>query len=207
MVTAHVSASGVLSAHIATPSETYHIEPSRHLVSKPHPFHMVAYKASHVKNRLGSHRVDFVSPSREIPLQENNQGMDQSGFSHSDSTFEKSSLHSETSASGSKHGNRLKRQTAAANFPGDLSGDSCPMVLVSDFTVFSEVGSEDSIINRLVSWSCDLIMMSYYIITKSFHCLRCCWCVQLTSPYSVPRSGSLTSIDLGYPDWDWTYAQ
>lgn len=63
LVTAHLSSEGVLSAVITTSNDTYHIEPSHHYIREPHPFHMVAYARSQVKQRLNATQFDFVVPS------------------------------------------------------------------------------------------------------------------------------------------------
>ena len=117
-VVAHVSSTGVLSATIQTNSDLYHIEPSQHYITEPHPFHMIAYKSSHVKNRLSDALLDFEvsSPPLEAvsPVRYENK-------------------------------EEVKRQT------GSLRGDSCPIVLVSDYTVFEMFQPESSVISRLVS--------------------------------------------------------
>ena len=139
-VTAHVSDSGVLSAYIHTPTETYHIEPSSHYIYKPHPFHMIAYKGSHVKNRLKDARVDYsVGPS----IDHGNM------VSESDFSLEKSRFHSST-VSDSNTVDRLKRQTEES-FPGRINGSSCQMILIADHTLSQLLRDRSSVVSQLVS--------------------------------------------------------
>ena len=63
IVNAHITESGLLTASVATPSETYHFEPSDDFLTKPHPLHMIAYRSSDVKHDQTNDdrsRFDFV---------------------------------------------------------------------------------------------------------------------------------------------------
>lgn len=137
-VTAHVSKSGVLTASIITPSEIYHIEPSHHYIKEPHSFHMIAYKSSHVKDRLHASRMDYTTgPS--VPVNEDLEF---------ESVLKKSSFHSGTKDT-EHNQNRLKRQTV---LPGGIGGTVCPMILVADVKVFEMSGRDErSVVIRLVS--------------------------------------------------------
>ena len=139
-VTAHISESGVLTASIITTSEVYHIEPSHLYIREPHPFHMIAYRSSHVKDRLSGSRMDYVTGpiiSGGDKLNSKEEALEKMTF-HSFSDF------------GAEHGeNRLKRQTLR----GGIAGASCPMILVADFNVFNGFGrNERSIMVQLVSY-------------------------------------------------------
>lgn len=130
MVTAHLSSEGILSAVIVSRNHTYHIEPSRYYIREPHPFHMVAYDASHVKERLNSTRFDYtVSP------------VDPS-FSHD--TWRKQ--HSSATYA-SKPAGRLRRQTVNR---GRIGGDSCNMILIADHTVIRLFNDVQSVSSQLV---------------------------------------------------------
>lgn len=129
-MTAHVSREGVLSAVIATPTELYHVEPSGHYIREPHPFHMIAYSKAHVKERLNQTKFDLAIPPVSLP------------------TLTKSSLLKGQEASPSVSG-RLRRQSM--NRPGNLGGDSCPMILIADFSAFELFGTIQSAITQLVS--------------------------------------------------------
>ena len=100
---------------------------------------MIAYKSSHVKDRLSGSRMDYVTgptvPPREDHL-ESKEAREKTNF-HSSSHFE------------AEHGqNRLKRQTLA----GGIGGLVCPMILVADFKVFNNFGgNERGIMVQLVS--------------------------------------------------------
>jgi hypothetical protein len=138
-VSAHISESGVLTASIVTASEVYHIEPSHLYVSEPHPFHMIAYRSSHVKDRLSGSRMDYITgPTLPQVDKLNSKGevLEKSTFSN----FETE-----------RRENRLKRQTL---LPGAIAGTSCPMILVADFNVFNGFGSNvRSIMVQLVSYT------------------------------------------------------
>lgn len=127
-VTAHVSQGGVVSALIATPNETYHIEPSTRYLVKPHPFHMIVYRASQVPDRLGSGRLDYtVAPS--IPEQDLDY-------------LEKSQFHTSFEGFGFE---RLKRQSGPR-----ISPESCSMLLIADHTVFTLLNDRESVANYMV---------------------------------------------------------
>ncbi len=127
-MTAHLSRSGVLSALIATLNETYHIEPSSRYLTTPHTFHMVAYKASQVRDRLKSAPLDYtVAPSIPVP----------------DLYMDKSRFHSTSDRVDS---GRLKRQSRQR-----LINESCSMVLVADYTLFDLLNDRESVANYMVS--------------------------------------------------------
>ena len=154
-VTAHVSKTGVLTASIHTDSEHFHIEPSQDYIKEPHPFHMVAYRASDVKNRLSSSLLDYViAPTVPTPREMSDSSKIEevdSSSKASDKLYHKSSFHS-SNGHGSKSQNRLKRQMAPAPvLRGNLGGDSCSMFLVVDHRFFQQFGPEDSVIRRVVS--------------------------------------------------------
>ena len=129
-----------MTASIITSSEVYHIEPSRHYIKKPHPFHMIAYKWSHVKDRMRGHRMDYVT-GPTVPTDDNLE---------SESVLEKSNFHSNRADDESGH-NRLKRQTVS-RLPGGIGGRACPMILVADFTIFERLGNDErSVLVQLVS--------------------------------------------------------
>ena len=139
-VTAHISESGVLTASIVTTSEVYHIEPSHLYVRESHPFHMIAYRSSHVKDRLSGSCMDYVT-GPTIP------GGDK--LNSKEEALEKMTFHSFRDFGAERKENRLKRQT----LPGGIAGSSCPMILVADFNVFKGFGrNERSIMVQLVSY-------------------------------------------------------
>lgn len=125
MVTAHISDEGILSAVIVTPNDTYHIEPSQHYIKEPHPFHMVAYAKSHVKQRLNATRFDFQVPP---PVH----------------TLNKEYRHTDTSQPKDR---RLRRQTVDM---GNIEGSSCGITLVADSFAFKMFGSIQSTASQLV---------------------------------------------------------
>lgn len=138
-VTVHISKAGVMTGSIITQDEIYHIEPSHHYISEPHPFHMIAYKSSHVKDRLNGHRVDYATgptlPVEDLPV------------------LEKSIFHSgHTGHTGAENQqNRVKRQNVASQLPGGIAGLACPTILVADFRVFDRFGMDErSVIVQLV---------------------------------------------------------
>lgn len=133
LVTAHLSSRGVLSAVIATPTNIYHIEPSHHYIKEPHPFHMIAYAASHVKQRFNHTAFDYVSPALSPGLPSN----------HHTSTF-KHRKHTDTVAPRS---HRLRRQVVDR---GNLGGSTCNMVLIADHFSFRLFGGMESTISQLV---------------------------------------------------------
>ena len=141
-VTAHISESGVLTASIVTASEVYHIEPSHLYIREPHPFHMIAYRSSHVKDRLSGARMDYVTgPTLPKENKLNSKG-------EKEEALEKSTFQSFSDFGEAHRENRLKRQA----LPGGIAGTSCPMILVADFNVFNNFGSnERSIMVQLVS--------------------------------------------------------
>ena len=137
-------------ATIRTRSERFHVEPSQDYIKQPHPFHMVAYRASDVKNRLASTQVDYVV-APDVPISDSSSN-EEVHFStkDGDELHLKSSFHS-NDGGGSKSWNRLRRQTATV-FRGRITGDSCSMVLVADHTFFRQFGSSnDSVTRRVVS--------------------------------------------------------
>ena len=125
MIAAHLPASGVLTAVISTPTDTYHIEPSQHYIKEPHPFHMVAYARSHVKNRLNATQFDYIIP----PILPQDQHR----------SFSKDSNPTRPVA------NRLRRQT------GNIRGNTCNMILVADFSAFTMFGGMESAASQMVS--------------------------------------------------------
>ena len=129
-VSAHLSTDGVLSAVIDTSAETYHIEPSHHYIHKPHPFQMVAYASSHVKQRLNFTKDDIAVASPPF-------------VSHN--TLEKSNTPSHFKMRTAHH--RLRRQTSAS-----IDRRSCTMVAIADHTAFQGVfrSSVDGAIVQLV---------------------------------------------------------
>jgi len=164
-VTAHVSKSGVLTASIHTDSEHFHIEPSQDYIKEPHPFHMVAYRASDVKSRLSSSLLDYViAPTVPMPKEMSDSSEIEevdSSSKDSDELYHKSSFHS-SNGHGSKSQNRLKRQMAPAPaLRGNLGGDSCSMFLVVDHRFFQQFGPEDSVIRRIVSLISDIDTMIF----------------------------------------------
>ena len=128
LVTAHLSEEGILSAVIATPTETYHIEPSQHYIRQPHPFHMVVYAKSHVKQRLNSTYFDYAVP----PVLHN--GL--------------SKHHAHTLGEGVGPGQRLKRQSINR---GNIGGSSCSMVLIADASVIDMFRDMSGTSSQLVS--------------------------------------------------------
>ena len=124
MVTAHISDEGILSAVVVTPNDTYHIEPSQHYIKEPHPFHMVAYAKSHVKQRLNSTRFDFQVPPPVQTLSKYRQ-----------------------TDTGQPKDSRLRRQTVNM---GNIAGSSCSITLVADFFAFEMFGSIQSTASQLV---------------------------------------------------------
>ena len=138
-VTAHISKSGVMTASIITPSEIYHIEPSHHYITEPHSFHMIVYQSSHVKDRLQGSRVDYAT-GPTLPVEDNLE---------SESILDKSNFHS-SSPGAAEH--RLRRQTGTGS-RGAIAGRACPLILVSDFTVYNQFGRDErGVIVQLVSW-------------------------------------------------------
>lgn len=139
-VTVHISKTGIMTASIITPEEIYHIEPSHHYISDPHPFHMIAYRSSHVKDRLHGRRVDYAT-GPTVPVEDSVPVLEKSVF-HSD--------HSGHTGAENQQ-NRLKRQIVQNQLPGGIAGQACPTILVADFRVFSRFGmNERSVIVQLV---------------------------------------------------------
>ena len=126
MVTAHLSSNGVLSAVVMTADQTYHIEPSRHYINEPHPFHMIAYTASNVKQRLNATRFDYVVPPPLVPpfTSEGQQSLVKQHGSMPQAN---------------KPAPRLRRQTVDM---GQLGGNSCNMRLIADHTAYEMFGSD-----------------------------------------------------------------
>ena len=126
-MTAHVSSSDVLSAHIRIQNETYHIEPSSHYLTRPHSFHMIAYRGSEVRDRLGAGRLDFITapspPGTDLYLEQ-----------------------PETQSIFKFDSDRLKRQS----FPGRIRDNSCPVFLVADYTMFNLLRNRESVASRMV---------------------------------------------------------
>ena len=139
----------MLTASIVTASEIYHIEPSHLYVREPHPFHMIAYRSSHVKDRLSGSRMDYVTGPALPQVDKLNSSED---------ALDKSAFHSLSDLGTEHRENRLKRQT----LPGGIAGSSCPMILVADFNVFEGFGrSVHSIMVQLVSFilnSCTIVL-------------------------------------------------
>ena len=136
-----------MTASIITSSEIYHVEPSRHYISEPHPFHMIVYKRSHVKDRLRGCRMDYATGPALMT--------DHHSKLESEPVLkEKSNFHSSHFLPENRQNHLKKRQTSSTvRFPGGIAGSSCPMILVSDFTVFEEFGRDErGIIVQLVSW-------------------------------------------------------
>ncbi len=114
---------------IATPTDTYHVEPSQLYISQPHPFHMVAYAHAHVKQRLNSTLFDYATP----PVL---QGM-----------FSKH--HAPSKDEGAEPVWRLRRQAVNT---GNIRGTSCNMVLIADSLAYTMFGSSvPSTSSQLVS--------------------------------------------------------
>ena len=139
-MTAHLS-ERVLSAVITTPSETYHVEPSAHLIKEPHNFHMLLYAQSHVRPRLNASRVDFVTPPTLHIM--NKDG------THSHSTLENGMWTA---------GERLRRQNG---FRGNIAGDLCSMILIADYSTFLLFGSVNSASIQIVSHVATMSGVSY----------------------------------------------
>ena len=130
-VTAHVSKDGLLSAFIKIHTELFHIEPSDRFIKEPHALHMVAYRASDVKDGITSSKVDYVTGPREDEL----SGGD-------DSLLYKSGTSSWDHSLPSRF--RMRRQ-------GALNGDSCRVTLVADYRYFNKFKPETSVIRNIVS--------------------------------------------------------
>jgi hypothetical protein len=130
VITAHLPSSGVLTAVIKTPTETYHIEPSNHYITEPHPFHMVAYARSDVRHRLNATQFDYSVPSI-----------------HSQYQHGPWNKHPTDSSVPARHASnrRLKRQT------GNIGGNTCNMILIADFSAFSMFGGVESAASQMVS--------------------------------------------------------
>ncbi len=120
----------MLSAVIATPNDTYHIEPSHLYIKEPHPFHMVAYARSHVKDRFNSTMFDYHVPPILHPTLSKHPG-------NSDTVIP---------ATASR---RLRRQSEGER--RTVQRNTCNMALVADFTAFTMFGSMDSTMSQLVS--------------------------------------------------------
>ena len=99
---------------------------------------MIAYKGSHVKNRLQDARVDYsVGPS-----------IDQGGVvSEPDLSLEKFNF---GVGSDSNTVDRLKRQVVET-YPGRINGSSCQIILIADHTVSELLRDRSSVVSRLVS--------------------------------------------------------
>lgn len=129
VVAAHLPDSGVLTAVITTPTDTYHIEPSHHYIKEPHPFHMVAYARSHVKKRLNATQFDYIVPPTLSQ----------------DQHIPKHHSHSNTAR---PVPDRLRRQTVDR---GNIRGNTCNMILIADDSAFRMFGSSvESAASQLV---------------------------------------------------------
>lgn len=153
MVTAHLPDSGILTAVIATPTDTYHIEPSHHYIKEPHPFHMVAYAKSHVKDRLNSTRFDYNVPPI---LPQDHHSPWSKHHAHSDDAKPIASK-------------RLRRQAI-----GSIQGNTCNMILIADYSAFMMFQGIDSAASQLVSNS--MLVSVTETATNPVVC-RSCWCL------------------------------
>ena len=133
-VVAHLSNEGVLSAVVATPGEVFHVEPSFNYIKEPHPFHMIIYAKSHVKQRLNSSNLDYAVPPKI----------------HTHLTLEKNDLQSNRLDPESwKAHQRLRRQSIIGSMK-----TSCRVMLVADHTTFMLFTTVESTITQLVNHDC-----------------------------------------------------
>ena len=136
VVTAHVSESGILTASIATTSETYHIEPSENFIKRPHPHHMIAYRASDVKKRAERTKFDFVVAPPLPPEAQTETTKDH----NSDQLNHKTN----TLANG-RDIPLNDHQTVKRQSQGNIGGSSCSMILVADYRFFREFGARSDV--------------------------------------------------------------
>ena len=119
-VTAHISKSGIITASISTVTETYHLEPSQDFIKRPHPPHMIAYRSSDVKRRLGVNgsRFDYVVAPPLPP-----------------------DVQTPTTSDHHEDHQTVKRQSE-----GNIGGTSCSMIIVADYRFYDQFaagGNED----------------------------------------------------------------
>lgn len=93
---------------------------------------MVAYAASHVKDRLNSTRFDYTVPPVGPAYSHEGQALDKQDSSVSYA---------------SKPAERLRRQTVDT---GMIGGDSCNMILIADHTAFTLFNDVQSVSSQLV---------------------------------------------------------
>lgn len=124
VVTAHISKSGIMTASVATSLETYHFEPSDNFIKGPHPYHMIAYRASDVKSRLDGSKFDYVV-APPLPPEE------QTGTT---------STHKSNNNADYRGIPSRGHQTAKRQSQGGTGRTSCPMMLVADYRFFNKFG-------------------------------------------------------------------
>ncbi|CAI8050023.1 ADAM 17-like protease [Geodia barretti] len=141
IVNAHISESGLMTASVTTPTETYHFEPSDNFLTKPHPPHMIAYRSSDIKrDRFNQTRFDFVvAPPLPPGVQTETTANHQTDHTETIANYQRDHAqtivdhketvvdHTETVADHQ----RLKRQSR-------IGGSSCPMFLVVDHRFYNQ---------------------------------------------------------------------
>ena len=129
-----------MTASVVTLSETYHFEPSENFIKKPHPRHMIAYRASDVKRNINNLKFDYVV-APPLPPEEQTKTDGRPTPTNPD----RGGVPPET------------HQTVKRQATGSIAGSSCPVLLVSDYRFFDEFGLGDfnesiaGITRRLVS--------------------------------------------------------
>lgn len=168
-----------MTGSVVTSSETYHFEPSEYFIKKPHPHHMIAYRASDVKRKINRSKFDHVVVP-PLPPEEQTKTNDRPTSTNADHSGISTGTHQ-----------TVKRQAI-----GDIGGSSCPVYLVSDFRFFKEFGLGDfnesvagitrRLVSELVSGSeCNLLP---YLSLPS-----------ILSPFPLFPSPSLSPLSLSPP--------
>ena len=176
---AHISESGLMTASVTTPTETYHFEPSDNFLTKPHPPHMIAYRSSDIKrDRFNQTRFDFVvAPPLPPGVQTETTANHQTDHTETIANYQRDHAqtivdhketvvdHTETVADHQ----RLKRQSR-------IGGSSCPMFLVVDHRFYNQFRGDGQdltetiagIARRLVSKVSPLYLSFSLIVSCSF---------------------------------------
>jgi hypothetical protein len=178
VVTAHVSESGILTASIATTSETYHIEPSENFIKRPHPHHMIAYRASDVKKRAERTKFDFVvaPPLPPEAQTETTKDRNTDQLNHKTNTL--------------ANGRDIPlndHQTVKRQSQGNIGGSSCSMILVADYRFFREFGARSDVNMSMAGITRRLITLVSQVDTTIYR--RTAW--------NLDPINDITRMDLG----------
>ena len=133
-MTAHISENGIMTASVVTSSETYHFEPSENFIKKPHPRHMIAYRASDVKRNINKSKLDYVV-APPLPPDEQTKTNSRPTTTNGDRSGIPPEIHQ-----------TVKRQATE-----DRAGSSCAVLLVADHRFYEEFSLRDVNIDENVA--------------------------------------------------------